>query len=89
MVCNFPATPLKRLLYRHFEAQVYAIIYVHRAFGKGRSGARLRKTKSGSSRSLPIVSIVVPFFGLTNSILRILKGNPKKGTTMETTGNIQ
>ena len=27
---------------------------------------------------LPIVSIVVPFFGLTNSILRILKGNPKK-----------
>ena len=26
----------------------------------------------------PIVSIVVPFFGLTNSILRILKGNPKK-----------
>ena len=27
---------------------------------------------------LPIVSIVVPFFGLTNFILRILKGNPKK-----------
>ena len=27
---------------------------------------------------LPIVSIGVPFFGLTNSILRILKGNPKK-----------
>ena len=27
---------------------------------------------------IPIVSIVVPFFGLTNSILRILKGNPKK-----------
>ena len=27
---------------------------------------------------LPIVSIVVPFFGLTKSILRILKGNPKK-----------
>ena len=25
-----------------------------------------------------IVSIVVPFFGLTNFILRILKGNPKK-----------
>ena len=24
------------------------------------------------------VSIVVPFFGLTNSILRIPKGNPKK-----------
>ena len=27
---------------------------------------------------LTIVSIVVSFFGLTNSILRILKGNPKK-----------
>ena len=27
---------------------------------------------------IPIVSIVVPFFGLTKSILRILKGNPKK-----------
>ena len=27
---------------------------------------------------LPVVSIVVPFFGLANSILRILKGNPKK-----------
>ena len=37
-------------------------------------------------QSLPIVSIVVPFFGLTNSILRILKGSPKKGTTMETIG---
>ena len=29
-------------------------------------------------RGLPIFSIVVPFFGLTISILRILKGNPKK-----------
>ena len=27
---------------------------------------------------LPIVSVVVPLFGLTISILRILKGNPKK-----------
>ena len=27
---------------------------------------------------VPIVSIVVPFFGLTNYILRILSGNPKK-----------
>ena len=35
---------------------------------------------------LPIVSLVVPFFGLTKSILRILKGNPQKGTTMETIG---
>ena len=31
-----------------------------------------------SLRPLPIVSIVVPFFGLTNSLFRILKGNPKK-----------
>ena len=37
-------------------------------------------------RTLPIVSIVVPFFGLTKSLLRILKGNPKKGTAMETIG---
>ena len=29
-------------------------------------------------KRLPIVSIAVPFFGLTNSILRIPKGNPKK-----------
>ena len=28
--------------------------------------------------NLPIVSIVVPFLGLTSSILRILKGNSKK-----------
>ena len=27
---------------------------------------------------IPIVSIVVPFFGLTNSRLGILTGNPKK-----------
>ena len=33
---------------------------------------------------LPIVSIVVPFVGLTKSILRILKGNPQKGSAMET-----
>ena len=39
--------------------------------------------------NLPIVSIVAPFFGLANSILRILKGNPKKGTTMETFGSSQ
>ena len=37
---------------------------------------------------LPIVSIVVPFFALTDSILRILKGNPQNGTTMETIGNL-
>ena len=28
--------------------------------------------------TLPTVSIVVPFFGLTNFVLRILKGNPQK-----------
>ena len=28
--------------------------------------------------TLPIVSIVVPFFGLTNFILSILKGSPQK-----------
>ena len=38
--------------------------------------------------TLPIVSIVVPVFGLTNFILRILKSNPQKGTTMETIGTI-
>ena len=32
----------------------------------------------GASETLPIVSIVVPFLGLTNFILRILKGTPKK-----------
>ena len=37
--------------------------------------------------SIPIVSIVVPCFGLTSSILRILKGNLQKGTTMETIGS--
>ena len=35
---------------------------------------------------VPVVSIVVPFFGLTSSIFRILKGNPHKGATMETIG---
>ena len=29
---------------------------------------------------------VVPFFGLTKSILSFLKGYPQKGTTMETIG---
>ena len=28
--------------------------------------------------ALPVVYIVVPFFVLTNSIVRILKGNPQK-----------
>ena len=36
--------------------------------------------------ALPAVSIAVPFFGLTNFILRIPKGNPQKGTTMDTIG---
>ena len=38
----------------------------------------------GSRKVVPIVSILVPCFGFSNSIFRILKGNPKKGTTMET-----
>ena len=38
---------------------------------------------------LPAASFVVPFWGLTNLILRILKGNPPEGTTMETIGRIQ
>ena len=29
-------------------------------------------------RVLPVVSIVVSFFGLTHFIVRILKGNPKR-----------
>ena len=29
-------------------------------------------------KPLPIVSIAVPFSGLTNFVLRILKGNPEK-----------
>ena len=37
---------------------------------------------------LPIVSIVVPFVGLTNPISRILKRQPQKGTTMETIGKL-
>ena len=37
---------------------------------------------------LPIVSIVVPFFGLTNFVLGILKGKPQKGTTMKTIGRV-
>ena len=41
------------------------------------------------SRGLPIVSIVVPFLVNQNLFYRILTiklVNPKKGTTMETTG---
>ena len=32
----------------------------------------------GVFTTLPIVSIVVPFVGLTNFVSRILKGNPNK-----------
>ena len=35
---------------------------------------------------LPIVSVAVPCCGLTGFTVRILKGNPQKGTTMETIG---
>ena len=55
-----------------------------RAVGRVRQHRREPGDRQGRSRLrprspvVPIVSIVVPFFGLTNSILRILKGNPKK-----------
>ena len=42
----------------------------------------LQVAKGRCSQDLPIVSIVVPFSGLTKSILRI----PQKGLTMETLG---
>ena len=45
---------------------------------KGSLGLQGESRGAGASSKLPTVSIVVPFFGLTNSILRILKGNPKK-----------
>ena len=35
-----------------------------------------------------MISIVVPLFGFNQFILRILKGNPQKGTTMETFGRV-
>ena len=44
-----------------------------------------RDNRSLINKSIPIVSIVVPF-GFTNFIFRILTGSPKKGTTMETIG---
>ena len=44
-------------------------------------------SRPSALQNLPAVSIAVPFFGLTTSILRILKGNLKTGTTMETIGN--
>ena len=34
--------------------------------------------KVRSFRELPIVSIVLPFFGLTKYMIRILEGNTKK-----------
>ena len=43
----------------------------------------------GHLLQVPVVSVVVPFFGLTSFILRILKGNPQKGTTMETKGSFR
>ena len=39
--------------------------------------------------NLPIVSIVVPFWGYLFRILNIKLVKPKKGTTMETTGSDQ
>ena len=40
--------------------------------------ARVRPDEKALGRRLPKVSIVVPFLGLTKSILRILKGSPEK-----------
>ena len=51
----------------------------------GGGGAFRRVTSHGG---LPVVSIVVPSCGLTSFVLRIPKGNPKKGTTMETVGKL-
>ena len=55
---------------------------------KGYLEGNLPSTHVKRLRSLPIVSIVVLSFGLTKSILRILKGNPQKGATMETKGRV-
>ena len=57
-----------------------------RAVGRGGSlGSEVR----GFPDIVPIVSTVVPFFGLTHSIFRSLKGNPQKGTKMETFGTFE
>ena len=45
------------------------------AWGRAR---RCYSTGNVATWGSPIVSIVVPFLGLPKSILRILKGNPKK-----------
>ena len=37
-------------------------------------------------QGVPIVSIVVPFFGLNQVYIKDPKNEPKKGTTMETIG---
>ena len=52
------------------------------------AGSRLTQSGAGEPGMVSIVSTVVPFFGLTNSILGILKGNPQKGTTRETVGMV-
>ena len=47
---------------------------------------RLGILRAWELRDLPIVSIVVPFWGLPFRILYIELVKPKKGTTMETLG---
>ena len=67
-----------------------------RAFAEFGTLAEAAPTHSGGPRflqalceyELPIVSIVVPFFGLTKSILSILTGYPQRGTIMETIGKL-
>ena len=44
----------------------------------GEPKAGVDPVASGAGPDLPIVSIVVPFFGVTKSILRIPEGNPKR-----------
>ena len=56
---------------------------------RGLAGPKGPKPGRQAFRSLPIVSIVVPFFGLSKYIVRILQGNPQKGTTMETIGRFR
>ena len=53
------------------------------------SGATVSSVPAVDAWTRCKVSIVVPFLGLSNFILRILKGNPPKGTTMETIGRVQ
>ena len=68
-----------------FRAYIGALGYIRVSKEPDHSGSKRVRNIGAScdiiaSRqgTLPIVSFVVPFFGLTKSILRILKGSPKK-----------